>query len=278
MNIELEDILFQQLVTWFQSRSERVIVALSGGVDSAVVAMAAKKALDKNAIAVTADYNTLSADELTSAKKVAKEIDIEHRIIKYNELDNIEFVKNDQSRCYHCRTELAAYLSNEARQMNVSLIVDGTNTDDLSDFRPGIKALRENGIKSPLVELGINKQDVRNIAKSNKLSVYDKPSNSCLASRIPHGMPITLDKLKRIEMSESLIKSIFNVKQVRVRDHQGIARIEVGKEEIKEMFDFEKISELDSKLKGLGFIHIALDLAGYNNREKFKNHQNNISP
>ena len=278
MNIELEDILFQQLVTWFQSRNERVIVALSGGVDSAVVAMAAKKALDKNAIAVTADYNTLSADELTSAKKVAKEIDIEHRIIKYNELDNIEFVKNDQSRCYHCRTELAAYLSNEARQMNVSLIVDGTNTDDLSDFRPGIKALRENGIKSPLVELGINKQDVRNIAKSNKLSVYDKPSNSCLASRIPHGMPITLDKLKRIEMSESLIKSIFNVKQVRVRDHQGIARIEVGKEEIKEMFDFEKISELDSKLKGLGFIHIALDLAGYNNREKFKNHQNNISP
>ena len=271
MNIELEDKLFQQLVTWFQIKNERVIVALSGGVDSAVVAMAAKKALDKNAIAVTADYNTLSAEELTSAKKVAKEIDIEHRVIKYNELDNIEFVKNDQLRCYHCRTELATYLSNQARQMDVGLIVDGTNTDDLSDFRPGIRALRENGIKSPLVELGINKLHVRNIAKSKKLSVYDKPSNSCLASRIPHGIPVTLDKLKRIETAESFIKSTFNVKQVRVRDHQDLARIEVGKEEIKEMFDSEKISMVDSKLKELGFKHIALDLFGYNSRKNFKN-------
>jgi uncharacterized protein len=269
--MKLEDKLFQQLVSWFQNRNERVIVALSGGVDSAVVAMAAKKALDKNAIAVTADYNTLSSEELSSAKTVAKEIEIEHRIIKYNELDNIEFVKNDQLRCYHCRTELAVYLYNEARRMDVGLIVDGTNTDDLNDFRPGIKALRENGIKSPLVELGINKQDVRNIAKSNNLSIYDKPSNSCLASRIPHGMPVTLKKLKRIETAESLIKSIFKVKQVRVRDHQDIARIEVGNDEIKVMFDMEKISEVDSKLKELGFKHIALDLSGYKNRENFNN-------
>ncbi|HYY86258.1 MAG TPA: ATP-dependent sacrificial sulfur transferase LarE [Nitrososphaeraceae archaeon] len=273
--MKLEDKLFQQLVSWFQNRNERVIVALSGGVDSAVVAMAAKKALDNNAIAVTADYNTLSAEELISAQKVAKEIEIEHRIIKYNELDNIEFVKNDKLRCYHCRTELAAYLSNEARQMDVALIVDGTNMDDLGDYRPGIRALRENGIKSPLVELGINKQDVRNIAKSNNLSVYDKPSNSCLASRIPHGMPVTLEKLKRIELAESLIKSIFNVKQVRVRDHQDIARIEVGKEEIEEMFDSEKISDVDSKLKKMGFKHIALDLSGYKSRENFKNPSHN---
>jgi len=274
----LKDKLFQQLVSWFQNRNGRVIVALSGGVDSAVVAMAAKKALNKNAIAVTADYNTLSAEELTSAKRIAKEIEIEHRIIKYNELDNNEFVKNDQLRCYHCRTELAAYLSNEAKQMDVGLIVDGTNTDDLNDFRPGIRALREKGIKSPLVELGINKQDVRNIAKSNNLSVYDKPSNSCLASRIPHGIPVTLEKLKRIETAESLIKSIFKVKQVRVRDHQDIARIEVGKEEIKEMFDSEKISDVDSKLKQLGFKHVALDLSGYKDKENFKNASYNNLP
>lgn len=273
--MNLEDNLFQQLVSWFHNRNEKVIVALSGGVDSAVVAMAAKKALDKNAIAVTADYNTLSADELTSAKRVAKEIDIEHKIIRYNELDNTEFVKNDQLRCYHCRTELATYLSNEARQMDVDLIVDGTNTDDLSDYRPGIKALRENGIKSPLVELGINKQDVRNIAKANNLSVYDKPSNSCLASRIPHGMPVTLEKLKRIETAELLIKSIFKVRQVRVRDHQDIARIEVGKDEIKDMFDFEKMSVVDSKLRDLGFKHIALDLSGYKNKENFNNPSSN---
>ncbi|HKQ21247.1 MAG TPA: ATP-dependent sacrificial sulfur transferase LarE [Nitrososphaeraceae archaeon] len=273
--MNLEDNLFQQLVSWFHSRNEKVIVALSGGVDSAVVAMAAKKALDKNAIAVTADYNTLSSEELTSAKRVAKEIDIEHIIIRYNELDNAEFVKNDQFRCYHCRTELATYLSDEARQMDVNLIVDGTNTDDLSDHRPGIRALRENGIKSPLVELGINKQDVRNIAKSNKLSVYDKPSNSCLASRIPQGMPVTLEKLKRIETAELLIKSIFKVRQVRVRDHQDVARIEVGKEEIKHMFDLEKISVIDSRLKDLGFKHIALDLSGYKNRENLNNPSSN---
>jgi pyridinium-3,5-biscarboxylic acid mononucleotide sulfurtransferase len=276
--MNLEDKLFQQLISWFSNRNEKVIIALSGGVDSAVVAMAAKKALDKNAIAVTADYNTLSEEELTSAKSIAKEIDIEHKIIKYNELDNNEFVKNDKMRCYHCRTGLATYLSYEARQMNVDLIVDGTNSDDLNDYRPGIKAMRENGIKSPLVELGINKRDVRNIAKLNKLSVYDKPSNSCLASRIPHGNPVTLEKLRRIEIAESFIKSIFKVKQVRVRDHQDIARIEVGKEEIKDMFDLEKISEVDSKLKDLGFKHIALDLSGYRNRENLNKPSSDNSP
>jgi uncharacterized protein len=265
--MSLEDEFFQQLVSWFYDKNQKAIIALSGGVDSAVVAMAAKKALDKNAIAVTANYNTLSADELKSAKKIAKEINIEHKIIKYNELDNIEFVKNDSLRCYHCRTELSTYLLKEARQMNVHLIVDGTNTDDLADYRPGIKALRENGIQSPLVELGINKQNVRNIAKSNNLSVYDKPSNSCLASRIPHGMPVTFEKLKRIETAESLVKSIFKVKQVRVRDHQDTARIEVGRGEIKVMFDTIKLSEIDSKLKDLGFIHIALDLSGYKSKE-----------
>lgn len=273
--MNLEDIFFQQLVSWFHDKNQKAIIALSGGVDSAVVAMAAKKALDNNAIAVTADYNTLSADELQSAKKIAKEINIEHKIIKYNELDNIEFVKNDSLRCYQCRTELSTYLLKEARQMNVQLIVDGTNTDDLTDYRPGIKALRENGIKSPLVELGINKQNVRNIAKSNNLSVYDKSSNSCLASRIPHGMPVTIQKLKRIETAESLVRSIFKVKQVRVRDHQDIARIEVGREEIKDMFDTGKLSEIDSKLKDLGFKHIALDLSGYKSRENINTASSN---
>jgi uncharacterized protein len=265
--INLEDMLYQRLVSWFKDKNEKTIVALSGGVDSAVVAMAAKKALNKNTIAVTADYNTLSADELTSAKKIAQEIDIDHKIIKYNELDNTKFVKNDLMRCYHCRTELAAYLLREAERMDVKLIVDGTNTDDLMDYRPGIVALRENGVKSPLVELGINKQNVRNIAKSNNLTVFDKPSNSCLASRIPHGTPVTFEKLRRIEKAELLVKSIFNVRQVRVRDHQNMARIEVGRAEIKEMFDTDKLSVIDSKLKELGFTHIVLDLSGYKSNE-----------
>jgi pyridinium-3,5-biscarboxylic acid mononucleotide sulfurtransferase len=263
----LEDKVFERLISWFQNKNQKAIVALSGGVDSAVVALAAKRALDKKAIAVTADYNTLSGDELKSARKIAKEIDIDHRIVKYNELENEEFVKNDSLRCYHCRTELASYLLLEAKKMNVSLIVDGTNIDDLKDYRPGIKAMRENGVKSPLVELGIGKQNIRSIAKSNNLSVFDKPSNSCLASRIPHGIPVTFEKLKRIETAEILVKSIFNVRQVRVRDHQDTARIEVGREELKEMFDTDKLLAIDSKLKNLGFRYVALDLSGYKSKD-----------
>jgi len=265
--INLEDKVFQRLISWFQNKNQKTIVALSGGVDSAVVALAAKKALDKKAVAVTADYNTLSGDELKSARKIAKEIDIHHRIVRYNELDNEEFVKNDSLRCYHCRTELASYLLLEAKKMNVSLIVDGTNIDDLKDYRPGIKAMRENGVKSPLVELGIGKQNIRSIAKSNNLSVFDKPSNSCLASRIPHGIPVTFEKLKRIETAEILVKSVFNVRQVRVRDHQDTARIEVGRQEFKEMFDTDKLLAIDSKLKNLGFKYVALDLSGYKSRD-----------
>ncbi|TLX81806.1 MAG: ATP-dependent sacrificial sulfur transferase LarE [Thaumarchaeota archaeon] len=265
--INLEDKVFQILISWFQNKNQKVIVALSGGVDSAVVALAAKKALDKKAVAVTADYNTLSGDELKSARKIAKEIDIDHRIVRYNELDNEEFVKNDSLRCYHCRTELASYLLLEAKKMNVSLIVDGTNIDDLKDYRPGIKAMRENDVKSPLVELGIGKQNIRSIAKSNNLSVFDKPSNSCLASRIPHGISVTFEKLKRIETAEILVKSVFNVRQVRVRDHQDTARIEVGRQEFKEMFDTDKLLVIDSKLKNLGFKYVALDLSGYKSRD-----------
>lgn len=265
--INLEDKVFQRLISWFQNKNQKAIVALSGGVDSAVVALAAKKALDKKAVAVTADYNTLSGDELKSARKIAKELDIDHRIVRYNELDNEEFVKNDSLRCYHCRTELASYLLREAKKMHVSLIVDGTNIDDLKDYRPGIKAMRENGVKSPLVELGIGKQNIRSIAKSNNLSVFDKPSNSCLASRIPHGIPVTFEKLKRIETAEILVKSVFNVRQVRVRDHQDTARIEVGREEFKEMFDTDKLLAIDSKLKNLGFKYVALDLSGYKSRD-----------
>jgi pyridinium-3,5-biscarboxylic acid mononucleotide sulfurtransferase len=265
--INLEDKVFQRLISWFQNKNQKAIVALSGGVDSAVVALAAKKALDKKAVAVTADYNTLSGDELKSARKIAKELDIDHRIVRYNELDNEEFVKNDSLRCYHCRTELASFLLLEAKKMDVSLVVDGTNIDDLEDYRPGIKAMRESGVKSPLVELGIGKQNIRSIAKSNNLSVFDKPSNSCLASRIPHGIPVTFEKLKRIEAAEILVKSVFNVRQVRVRDHQDTARIEVGREEFKEMFDTDKLLTIDSKLKNLGFKYVALDLSGYKSKD-----------
>src|SRR5574341_62527 len=193
---------FERLAGWFSQNGKRVLVALSGGVDSAVVALAAKKALGNNAIAITADYKTLAREELDSARQVAREIGICHMVIEYDELENSDFVKNDGARCYHCRTELGQHLAKEATKFNIELMVDGTHIDDLSDYRPGIRALRENGVRSPMAELGISKAGVRQIAKDFHLSVHDRPSNACLASRIPSGMEVTYGKLRRIEGAE----------------------------------------------------------------------------
>ncbi|MGH9933768.1 MAG: ATP-dependent sacrificial sulfur transferase LarE [Nitrososphaerales archaeon] len=253
---------FNDLVSWFSDKG-RVIVALSGGVDSAVVAYAAKNALDGNAIAVTADYKTLSDEELDSARRIAREIGIKHQVIEYSELDNEDFVKNDEHRCFHCRNELAEHLLEVAEREKARLIVDGTNADDLDDFRPGIQALKQHGVKSPLVELSITKNEFRQIAKMLSLSIYDKPSNACLASRIPHGTEVTADKLKRIEQSEIIVKKLFGVKQVRVRDHGEIARIEVGRDERILLFDQARLDELDSELKKLGFRFVAIEASGY---------------
>jgi uncharacterized protein len=255
---------FNKLVEWFiKNGDDRAIVALSGGVDSAVVALAAKKALDNGAIAITADYKTLAGEELAVAWRVAREIGIKHKVVEYNELENMSFVKNDSLRCYHCRTELGQHLAEEARRAGISLIVDGTNIDDLRDYRPGIRALRENGVRSPMIELGIGKTEIRKIAKSFELSVYDKPPNACLASRIPTGNEVTYEKLQRIENAEIIVKAIFGVRQVRVRDHGDLARIEVGRDELHKMFDVDKLAILDNKLKELTFKFVSIDVVGY---------------
>jgi uncharacterized protein len=143
------------------------------------------------------------------------------------------------------------------------LIVDGTNIDDLNDIRYGLIALQKHGVRSPLVELSITKDKVRMLAKEAKLSIYDKPSNACLASRIPKGIRVTYDRLERIENAEIIIKNLFNVRQVRVRDHDGIARIEVGRDERHLLFDVNKLDQLDSKLKSLGFKYVTIDAMGY---------------
>src|SRR5437867_3124065 len=221
----------QQLIEWFNGKG-RVLVALSGGVDSALVAYAAQKALGEFSVAATADYKTLAQEELESAKRICAEIGIKHINIEYDELDNHDFIKNDRSRCFHCRTELAKHILNVSRAENLSLIVDGTNLDELREYRPGITALKSLGIQSPLVEVGLIKSDVRRCAKEAGLSIYDKPSNSCLASRIPWGFTVTAEKLKRIERSETLVKQLFGVRQVRVRDLGKYVKIEVSNTEI----------------------------------------------
>ena len=188
---------YQDLLEWFSDKKS-VLISLSGGVDSALVAYAAFEKIGKNAVAVTADYQTLAQDELDSAKKITQEIGIRHVLISYDELQNEDFVRNDNNRCFYCRDELSEKLLATSKQLGIDVIVDGTHVDDLGDYRPGIDALHKNGIKSPLLETNFTKHEIRKQTEILVLTVYDRPSNSCLASRIPWGQRVTAEKLARI--------------------------------------------------------------------------------
>ena len=253
---------YQDLLNWFSDKNS-VLVSLSGGVDSALVAYAAFEKIGKNAVAVTADYKTLAEDELDSAKKITEEIGIRHILISYDELQNENFVRNDKNRCFYCRDELSEKLLATSKKLGSDVIVDGTHTDDLGDYRPGIDALHKNGIKSPLVETNFTKQQIRKQAKILGLTVYDRPSNSCLASRIPWGQRVTAEKLARVEMGELMIKQSIDVKQVRVRDLDGVAKIEVDLDKIPLLIDQQKIEEISEKLQMLGFSSVEIDNDGY---------------
>jgi len=250
------------LINWFDDK-KKVLIALSGGVDSALVAYAAFQKLGYLAIAVTADYKTLSKDELDSAKKVCSEIGIKQIVINYNELENENFVRNDNKRCFYCRDELAEKLIELGEKLGAKTIVDGTQLDDLGDYRPGIDALRSNGIRSPLVEIGFTKNQIRNESKKIGLSVYDRPSNSCLASRIPWGQRVTAERLTRIEVGESIVKQILHVNQVRVRDFDGVAKIEIEKNDLEQLSDKTKLNEISNKLEQIGFKSVLIDPEGY---------------
>ncbi len=253
---------FNELINWFENKGP-VIVALSGGVDSALVACAAFKKLKNSALAITANYKTLSQEELESAKKISSEIGIHQIIINYDELSNENFVRNDNKRCFYCRTELAQYLQAFAKKNNVKTIVDGTNLDDLKDYRPGIVAIHDNGIKSPLVETKFTKNEIRNEPRSLGLSICDRPSNSCLASRIPWGQRVTAERLARIEVGETIVKQITGAQQVRVRDLDGLAKIEVEQDKIHCISDKKTINEINLKLQQIGFKNVIVDSEGY---------------
>ena len=251
-----------ELLSWFGDKKS-VLVLLSGGVDSALVAYAAFEKLGKNSIAVTADYKTLSNEELDTAKKISHEIGIKHIIINYNELENENFVRNDRNRCYYCRDELSEKLIQTANDLQIETIVDGTHTDDLGDYRPGIDALHKNGVQSPLLDVNLNKNDIRKMCKTIGLTVYDRPSNSCLASRIPWGQRVTAERLARIEMGEAMIKQLIGVAQVRVRDFDGAAKIEVEPHNISLFYENDNLDQVIKKLQMIGFSSVSVDPDGY---------------
>ena len=239
-----------------------VLVAFSGGVDSTLVLKIAAEVLGDRATAVTAASPTLPREELEAVRHLSEEIGARLIVASTNQLDVEAFVRNDSMRCYHCKTDLYRLLAPIQRDTGIATIVDGAHVDDLGDDRPGLQAAREFGVRSPLVEAGFHKTDVRALAKALGLSNWDKPAAACLSSRIPRGTRITEQKLSRVEHAERLLKD-EGFRQVRVRDHEGIARIEVDPKELPALLDPARRDRITRSLKALGFQFVTVDLEGY---------------
>lgn len=250
------------LMAWFKQFNS-VLVAFSGGVDSTLVAKVAHMVLGDKAYAVTARSPSVPSWELKEAADIAKLIGIKHIFVDVDETTKPEYTRNMPDRCYFCKEELYAKLLDLAAELKVEQIVDGTNFEDLEDFRPGIEAARKFGVRSPLAELGIGKELVREISRLLDLPTALKPSSPCLASRIAYGQPISAELLRKVEMAESFIRMHVNPKTLRVRVHGDIVRIEVGREERHLMFDMNLMDRIAAYIKGLGFSFVTLDMEGY---------------
>jgi uncharacterized protein len=240
-----------------------VVIAFSGGVDSSFLLKVAKDILSgRNVLAVTAVSETYTSSELKQAKRFAKEIGVRHKIIVTNELKNKKFTRNPVDRCYYCKKELFGKLAEIAKDKGFGHVVDASNTDDAKDYRPGARAKKECEVRSPLMEAGFSKDDIRRHSRRIKLKTADLPSMACLASRFPYGEKINKKSLKKIESAEEFIKR-QGISQVRVRLHNNIARIEVEKEVVKRFVDKKFCDKIAKRLRQLGFKYVTLDLEGY---------------
>ncbi|MCL6472922.1 MAG: ATP-dependent sacrificial sulfur transferase LarE [Firmicutes bacterium] len=239
---------------------QSVLIGFSGGADSTLLLKVAHDMLGDKAVAVTANSATLELSELEDAKRIAKEIGSTHLIVDANELECKEFIKNPPDRCYHCKKIRFSLLKDIQKEHNFNWIADGTNADDEGDWRPGIKAAAEMGIRSPLKEAGLCKSDIRELSALLGLSTWDKPSMACLASRIPYGEEINAAKLHQIAKAEKYIKEL-GFRQLRVRHHGDLARIEVPKDEMDKVL--KSADRIVAQLKAFGFNFISLDLSGF---------------
>jgi uncharacterized protein len=240
---------------------QSAVLAYSGGVDSTFL-LKAMQLSDIRTLAVTAVSEIIPYNDLLTAKKVAGELGIQHRIIRTEELSREEFVSNTPDRCFFCKDELFKKLTDIASSEGYMFILDGSNTDDTKDYRPGRKAARKYNIRSPLIETGLSKVEIREFSKQLGISTWNKPSSPCLATRFPYGRRITKEALSRVGKAEDFLRTL-GFYQVRVRDHGGIARIEVEEDKIDLLLIPEKRKLISKTLKSLGYEFISLDLDGY---------------
>jgi uncharacterized protein len=244
-------------------RYGKVAVAYSGGIDSTVVAQAAYEALGDGAIAVTAVSESLAAGELKEAQDIAQRIGIRHRVIRTEEFADPNYLRNNPDRCYFCKSELYDKLTGLLGQLEVDAIASGANTDDLGDYRPGMRAAGERGIRHPLQECGLSKADVRALAKAWGLPTWDKPATPCLSSRIAYGEEVTPERVRMIDEAEQWLRSL-GLRLLRVRYHKGdMARIEVPFDELHRLISPNVRDELVKTFRALGFKFISLDLEGF---------------
>ena len=238
---------------------ESVIVAYSGGVDSTLLAVVAHQTLGRRALAVTAVSPALAARELAEARSLAKRFGLAHQTISTNEMEQEGYLANSPQRCYFCKTELYSQLSRMAEREGYAWVANGTNTDDLGDYRPGLQAATEHKVRSPLVEAGLSKEMVRSLAKHLDIPIWDKPAQPCLSSRIPYGTPVSLETLSKIEQAEDFLHSI-GLREVRARHHDRVCRIEVAEAEMDLALAHRK--EIVASLKKIGYLWVSLDLTG----------------
>lgn len=237
-----------------------VIVAFSAGVDSTFVAAAAADSLGERALAVTGVSPSIPQSEVDEAKELARQIGIRHVLLDTSEMDRPGYVENSPQRCYHCKTELYSLLEEMAERDGYAFVADGCNIDDLGDHRPGRVAASEHRVRSPLIEAGLAKDEIRALSKARGLPTWDKPAMACLSSRIPYGTPVTVGALDQVGAAEAFLRSL-GMRQVRVRHHTDVARIEVEPQDVATVVEHR--DRIVRRLKNLGYKYVTLDLAGF---------------